>query len=152
MRLSVVIALVCLAGLVLLNSSPADLSPATVNLGKKIADVTFKDAAGKTFSLYDFKDKKAIVIVFLSFECPVSTSYSQPLANMAKEFGKHGVAFLGLTTNEDDTAAEVAKLAKRYGIPFPVVPDVKLVAADALGAQITPEVFVLDGNFILRYR
>jgi peroxiredoxin len=152
MRLSVVTALVLFSGLVLLNSSPADASPATAKLGKKIANITFKDAAGKTFSLHDFKDKKAIVIVFLSFECPVSTSYSQPLANMAKEYGKHGVVFLGLTTNDDDTAAQVAKLAKRYDIPFPVVPDVRLVAADALGAQITPEVFVLDSKFILRYR
>ena len=152
MRLSVVIALVLIAGLVPLNPSPADPSPSAANLGKKIANVTFKDANGKSFALYDFKDKKAIVVVFLSFECPVSTSYSQPLANMAKEYGKHGVAFLGLTTNEEETAAQVAKLAKRYDIPFPVVPDVKLLAADALQAKITPEVFVLDGNFILRYR
>ena len=85
MRMSVVIALVLIAGLVLLNPSPADPPPATDNLGKKIANVTFKDANGKSFALYDFKDKKAIVVVFLSFECPVSTSYSQPLANMAKE-------------------------------------------------------------------
>src|SRR5260370_688104 len=152
MRLSVVSALVLLAGLVPLNNPPADPPPSTANLGKKIANVTFKDAAGKSFSLYDFKDKKAIVVVFLSFECPVSTSYSQPLAKMAEECGKHGVAFLGLPTNEEETAAQVAKLAKRYDIPFPVVADVKLVASDARGASITPEVFVLDGDFILRYR
>src|SRR5262252_1290119 len=100
MRLSVVTTLVLIAGLVLLNPSPADPSPSTANLGK-------------TISLYDLKDKKAIVIVFLSFECPVSASYSQPLANMATEYGKHGVAFLGVTTNDEESAAQVAKLARR---------------------------------------
>jgi len=49
-------------------------------LNKKIDNVAFKTGAGKTFALTDLKDKKAIVAVFLSFDCPVSTSYAQTLA------------------------------------------------------------------------
>src|SRR6476660_742803 len=55
-------------------------------LGQKIADVTFTDAAGKKASLYDLKGKKAVVAVFISFECPVSTSYSPVLADLAKRY------------------------------------------------------------------
>jgi len=121
-------------------------------LGKKIANFTLADAHGKTWSLYDLKDRKAIVLVFLSFECPVSTSYSQPLADMAAEFGKAGVAFVGLTTNADDTAAAVAKQALHYKLPFPVLKDAAFKGADALKAELTPEAFVLDGGFVLQYR
>jgi peroxiredoxin len=117
-----------------------------------IANLTFTDSAGKTIALHDFKDKKAIVVVFLSFDCPVSTSYSQPLADMHKEYARHGVAFVGLTTNEDETPAEVEKQARHYNLPFPVLLDRGLKAADAFKAEVTPEVFVLDGSFNLRYR
>src|SRR5262249_5023863 len=113
--------------------------PNTAKVGKKIANVTFKDAAGKPAALYDLKDKKAIVIVFLSFDCPVSNSYSQPLADMAREFGKQGIAFIGLTVNQDETPAQVAKLTRDFNLPFPVYLDRNFAAVDALKAEITPE-------------
>src|SRR5581483_10213401 len=98
------------------------------------------------------KDRKAIVLVFLSFECPVSNSYAGPLADMVKEYGKHGVTFWGLTVGDDDTPAQLAQLARDFNLNFPVFHDEKLRAADALQAGFTPEVFVLDGDYVLRYR
>jgi len=106
-------------GLLIGTAIRADEPPSTANLGKKIRNFALTDAQGKAWSLYDLKDQKAIVVVFLSFECPVSTSYSQPLADMAAEFGKSRVAFVGLTTNADETPAEVAKQARIYKLPFP---------------------------------
>jgi peroxiredoxin len=147
------IVLVALAmGLVPGASSAADPAPATAGLGTRVPNLIFTDAAGKTFALHDFKNKKAVVVVFLSFDCPVSTSYSQPLAEMHKRYAGHGVAFLGLTTNEDETTAEVEKQARHYNLPFPILLDKGLKAANALKAQVTPEAFVLDGTFTLRYR
>jgi peroxiredoxin len=127
-------------------------NPSRAQLNQKIANVTLKDAAGKTTSLHDLKGKKATVVVFLSFDCPVSTSYSQPLAELAKQYAKQGVAFLGLTVNQDETPAQVAKQARAFDLPFPVYLDRKLAAADALKADVTPEVFLLDCDFVLRYR
>ena len=126
--------------------------PSSAYLGKKIGNLTFTGDNGKSQSLYDLKDQKAVVLVFLSFECPVSNSYSQPLADMAKEFGKYGVTFIGLTVNEDETPAQVAKQARHFNLNFPVYLDKKLAAANALKAELTPECFVLDGSFVLRYR
>src|SRR5262249_61181373 len=37
-------------------------------------------------------------------------------------------------------------------VPVPVFSDRKCIAADALKAEMTPEVFVLDSTFTLRYR
>ena len=129
-----------------------DKSPSKAKLGVKIPSLTFQDDLGKSTDLYDLKDKKAIVIVFLSFECPVSNSYCAFLADMAKEYGKHGVSFIGLTVNEDDSRAQVAKHVKDFSLNFPVYKDDKLTVAEALSADFTPEVFVLDGNYVLRYR
>jgi peroxiredoxin len=142
---------IVLAGL-LASPALAQREPSTAHLGKKIANLTFKDDKGATQSLYDLKNKKAIVVVFLSFDCPVSTSYARPLADMVSEFGKHGVAFIGLTTNENETPAEVAKQARHFNLNFPVYLDAKVTAANLLKADVTPECFVLDNDYVLRYR
>src|SRR5262245_60352450 len=143
----------CVAAALGIQPVPAqDKVPSTARLQTKIPNLTFRDDQGKARSLYDLKDQKAIVIVFLSFECPVSNGYCPLLIDMAKEYGKHGVSFLGLTTNDDDSPAQVAKHAKEFNPNFPVYQDAKFVAADALAADFTPEVFVLDSDYRLRYR
>src|ERR1700675_752697 len=81
----------------------AQPEPSRAKLGEKMPNLTFKDEKGKSYRLYELENKKAIALVFLSFECPVSKSYSQPLSEIAKEYEKFGVTIWGLTTNEDDT-------------------------------------------------
>src|SRR5437660_8251675 len=90
--------------------------PSQAKLGEKMPNLTFKDEKGKTHRLYELENRKAIAIVFLSFECPVSKSYSEPLSEIAKEFEKFGVTVWGLTTNDDDSAADVAKHAKQFDL------------------------------------
>jgi peroxiredoxin len=146
--------LLALSWLMLLPASllGAENTPSTDKIGKKIERVSFRDAAGKTFSLTDLKNKEAIVAIFLSFDCPVSTSYSQTLADLHKTYQARGVAFLGITANDDEDAAQAARHAAEYKIPFSVYKDEGKAAADAFKAEITPEAFVLDRHFILRYR
>jgi peroxiredoxin/mono/diheme cytochrome c family protein len=144
--------LLALAGTLLAAPCQADNAAPNAKLNKPIDNVTFQDAAGKPFALHDLKDKKAVVIVFMSFDCPVSTGYSQTLAALFQEYGDKGVAFLGVSVNEDESAAELAQRVKEFAIPFPVFKDAKGAAADALKAEVTPEAFVLDHHFILRYR
>jgi peroxiredoxin len=128
-----------------------DQKPSAAKLGQKIDDIGFKDAAGKAITLAGLQGKKATVVVFLSFDCPVSTSYSQPLADLAKAYADKGVAVVGLCPCEED-AATVAKQAAEFKLPFPVFKDGALAAADALQAGHTPEAFLLDDGRVLRYR
>src|SRR5262249_52746159 len=128
----------------------AESAPSTTLLNKKIDNVHLADAAGASPELYDLKDKKAVVIVFLSFECPVSTSYSQHLAELHRSYGNRGVAFVGVCPNESDPAV-VAKQAKEYALPFPVYADPQHGAVHALKAEAPPEGFLLAGVFVRRY-
>ncbi|GIW80469.1 MAG: thioredoxin family protein [Gemmatales bacterium] len=137
-----------------LSVSPGVVAEETLTkarLGRTIANVSFVDRSGENVHLYDLKGQ-AVVVVFLSFECPVSNSYSQALNRLAKSYGDKGVVFLGVTTNEDETAADVARHAKEFDLRFPIVKDQAFAAADAFAARITPEAFVLDKRFVLRYR
>jgi peroxiredoxin len=126
--------------------------PSNNKINKKIDNFTLKDAKGQPMALYDFKDKKAIVVVFLSFDCPVSNSYAPILAELAKTYTPQEVAFLAVNSSDEGDVIHFAKQASEYNLPFPVLKDVRHVAADAFKAEITPEVFVVDHNFVLRYR
>lgn len=143
--------LAIVALLVLNHSTPAD-PPATAGIGKKITNFTLKDGAGKAWALDDFKNKKAIVVFFLGTECPINNAYLPRLAELHKELSAKEVQLLAINSNTQDTAQQVAEHAKKHGIPFPVVKDDGSTVADQFGAQRTPEVFLLDSQFAVRYR
>ena len=143
-----ILSIACLTTL----ASADEEDAASTRLGKTIEDFKLVDGAGKQVALSDFKDRKAVVIVFLSFECPVSTGYSQTLATLHEKYQPRGVGFLGISCNPEMSAAELAKHVKECKFPFPVVHDVNFAAAEALKARVTPESFVLDRNLVLRYR
>jgi peroxiredoxin len=136
----------------LLAGAARAADPSDAKLGTKIANVTFQDAAGKTSALHDLTGKKAVVVVTLNFDCPNSTGYSATLVEMAKTYGDKGVVFLGVCPSGDEDAASVAKKSAEYKLTFPVYKDDKGAAVEALKAATTPEAFVLDHNFVLRYR
>jgi thiol-disulfide isomerase/thioredoxin len=119
-------------------------------LNKKIDNLTLPSAGGERISLHDLKDKKALVVVFLSFECPVSNSYAPILAELSQAYRDKQVAFLAIDSSED--AVQIAKQAAEFKLPFPVFKDEHFQAADAFKADTVPTAFVLDHNFILRYR
>lgn len=142
------VALVC-AG----QTAPSRADALTAaKLGQKISEVGFVDAAGKKLTLNDLKGAKATVVVFLSFDCPVSTSYSPVLMEMKKHFADRGVNFVGVCAAESETPASIAKRATDFALGFPVFSDNQAAAVTAFKAEKTPEAFLLDHNLVLRYR
>ena len=146
----------CFAFLTLLAiaapSPTADVLPANEKLNTKITNVILADASGKPVALHGSGDKKAVVIVFLSFDCPVSIGYAPVLAELAKTYEARGVTIIGVNSSDDADAVQLAKLGAEYKLPFPVLKDHSRAAADAFKANTVPEVFVLDHNAVLRYR
>jgi peroxiredoxin len=120
-------------------------------VGQPIADFTLKDYYGKTHSLSDYADKKAVVIYFTGTECPLVKLYAPRMERIAKEFGERGVAIIGINSNRQDAITEIAAHAQRHGTTFPILKDVGNKVADQFGAERTPQVFVLDRDRVVRY-
>lgn len=120
---------------------------------KPVADFSLPDprADGKKVSLADLK-QKVVVVVFVGTECPINNSYMPRLVELHKEFVDKSVAFLAINANSQDTPDRVARHAKQYELPFPVLKDAGNVVADQFGAKRTPEAFVLDAERRVRYR
>ncbi len=120
-------------------------------IGRKIENFTLSDSYGTERSLDDLKDKKAIVVAFLGTECPLANLYMPRLSQLAAQLETQGVGFLAINSNQQDSITEVNTHAKKHNVPFPVLKDPGNKIADAFGAERTPEMFVLDGNRVIRY-
>jgi peroxiredoxin len=117
-----------------------------------LAKTSFRDVAEKKVAWTELaKDRAAVVVVFLSFDCPMSNGYSTLLTELAKTYAEKKIAFVGLCPCDDDVAT-IAKLTAEYRLNFPVFKDDKLAAANALQATHTPMAFVIDAQGSVRYQ
>ena len=91
------------------------------------------------------------VVIFISTICPVSNSYNLRMKDLYREYAPKGVKFEFLNANQNETQAQVEEHARRAGFPFPVTKDVDNAMADRLGAQYTPESYVIDQDGVIRY-
>lgn len=115
-------------------------------------DIELRDARGAIRRLGEWSNHRALVIVVLGVECPLSNLYAPTLAALAREVEPLGARFLGVDANQHDTLDEIESFARRHRLAFPVVKDVGHRLADRLGAARITEAFVLDGQRAVRYR
>jgi peroxiredoxin/mono/diheme cytochrome c family protein len=119
-------------------------------IGKKIADFSLPDYRGKVHSLSEHNGKP-VVVAFIGTECPLAKTYGTRLRELASEFEKQGVVFLGMDSNQQDTLSEIGAFARAHEIAFPILKDNNNEIADRFGAVRTPEVFLLDKDHVVRY-
>ena len=110
------------------------------------------DTAGRRHTTADWADRKAVVLVFLGTECPVSNGYAPVLAALAKQANERGVAFYGIHADPDVTAEQAAKHAREYGLRFPILLDPRQQIARQAGVGTMPEAVVLTKHGTIRYR
>ena len=121
------------------------------SVGTKVDKLSLADFRGKTHALTDYSDSKLIVLAFLGVECPLCKMYGPRLEELNKQYGPQGVTFLGIDSNRQDSLTEMAAYARQHGVEFPLLKDLNNAIADTVGAERTPEVFVLDKNRVVRY-
>jgi peroxiredoxin len=126
--------------------------PPPDSLARPVANFTLPGTDGRSVSLHDFKDKRAVVVVFIGTECTLSNGLLPTVAHLHEEYAPRGVQFLAVNSNRQDTPERVAAHARKYTIPFPVLKDTGNVVADCFGARRTPEAFLLDGERKIRYQ
>ena len=91
------------------------------------------------------------VVVFISTVCPVSNNYNLRMKELYSDYAPKGVKFQFLNANQNESQMEMEEHARSVGFPFPVSKDANNVMADRLGAEYTPESFVIDREGAIRY-
>jgi peroxiredoxin len=145
-----VVSLLCIALTTCGNKSMGGNTGA-LKVGDKVEDFSLKDYNDIEHTLSQFKEKKAIVVMFISTECPASNAYNGRMAEIADEYAQKDVQFLGINANKQESVEDIAKHSKDKRFNFPVLKDWNNVIADKFGACVTPEVYLLSPDLTLLY-
>lgn len=124
------------------------LMPATQPSG--VAGIKSVDVNGVAHTLAD-TPAKAIGLIFLNTECPISSSYVPILNPLAAGQAKAGVPVYGVISDPTVTRAAAAKFQQEYKITFPILFDASGELARALKPDTTPEAFVVDRYGAVQY-
>lgn len=121
-------------------------------IGERVEDFAAKDVFGRTFSLSRVNSPKIVVLAFLGVDCPLVKRFTPRIVKLAADYESQGVLFVAVDANRQDSVTEIAAFARRQGIRFPFLKDLRQTIADRVGATRTPEAVVLDGARRIRYR
>ena len=128
----------------------------TLQIGDKAPDFKVEATDGKTHSLDDFADAKALVVFFTCNHCPYVTGSDESTRATVERFSGQGVAFIGINSNSekthqtDDFEHMVARMSE-HRFPWVYARDKSQDAAKAYGALRTPHFFVFDQDRRLVY-
>ena len=147
----------CLATMSISFGSPAAAEPNEPNttlsaIGSKLESFSLKDYQGKEWKLSEFESKKAVVFAFIGTQCPLARLYSARLVELEKQYRDRGIAFVAVDSNVQDSLAEMAAHARKFGFDFAFLKDPSQELANRMGVTRTPEVCVIDADRTIRYR
>ena len=111
------------------------------------------DLSGQAIS--PLKEKaKAVVLVFLSIDCPISNSYAPELGRLNKEFSEKGITFNAVYPNKEESTSDVREHLKKFAINFSALRDPEHELVKAAEVKVTPEVavFVPDKGLVYHGR
>lgn len=111
----------------------------------------FVDVLGDKYRLPGPDDCKAVVLLFIGNDCPISNGYSKEIVRLCKEYMPKKVAFCVVYAEADISQDDARKHAKDYGYCCPAILDPKMTLALKVGARVKPEAAVLSPKGELLY-
>lgn len=136
--------LILLAAVVL---STASLQAATPRIGDAAPNWTYLQGTdGKLHSRSDYKDAKAIVVVFLCNKCPCARGYDKRFDGFVKKYESQGIKLVAFNSNVGgiETMDDMKQRAVDGKYAFPYLKDASQKVGRSFGATSTPHAFVLD--------
>lgn len=95
-------------------------------------------------------DRKAIVLLFITHDCPISNAYVPEVQRIVKEYEARGLA-LFVVHSDGVAGADAKKHAAEFGFSVPVLLDPECKLAKFSGAHVTPEVALFAPDGALKY-
>jgi peroxiredoxin len=112
---------------------------------------SFSDTAGRIHTAADWAGKRALVLFFVSTDCPLSNRYVPEMNRIAGTYAPRGVAFYAVQGDATVPLDQVRAHVKEFGYTFPYLMDPEETLAASTGAAVTPEAAVLSSKGDLLY-
>jgi len=129
-----------------------------LSLGTIAPDFALADAVtGKTVRRDDFRDRKALLVMFICAHCPYVRHINEGLAALGKDYDGKPLAIVAISSNDAatfpaDSPAGLKQQAETFGFNFPYLYDETQAVARAYKAACTPDFFLFDADRRLAYR
>lgn len=128
-----------------------------LTLGKSLAPGTeappfaLPGVDGRTWSLEDFSDARALVVIITCNHCPYAKAYEDRFVALQREYEGRGVRLVAINPNDDraypeDSFDAMKKRAKDKGFNFPYLRDESQEVARAYDAVCTPDIYLFDAH------
>ena len=127
-------------------------------LGTAAPDFSLADvASGRTVTLQDFEDQKALLVMFICRHCPYVAHVRPAIAGLAREHVGSGLGIVAISANDpatypEDSPEGLAAEVIEAGYTFPYLFDETQEVAKAYTAACTPDFFLFDRDRRLAYR
>ncbi len=129
-----------------------------LELGTKAPDFNLTDVVTEqTVSLNTFKDKKALLVMFICKHCPFVKHVQEQLAMLGKDYQEKSVGIAAISSNDiesypEDAPDSLKQQAEEQGFSFPYLFDESQEVAKSYTAKCTPDFFLFDKERKLVYR
>lgn len=123
-----------------------------VAIGVAVGVLTLETLDGFQTALSNYEERRGTVLVFMSSRCPVTVDSIDAINRTHERYRQREVLFVGLVANDEETNDEIRAFCQRRGVRFPVYRDRGGAVAKRLGAEFTPQAFLVDNNGVLVYR
>ncbi|MCE9554032.1 MAG: redoxin domain-containing protein [Planctomycetes bacterium] len=116
--------------------------------GGRAPRAELKSIYSTTHKVAEFRQAgtKAVALVFVTDTCPVAQRYLPRLRELHEAYHDRGVQFLAIYCGTGVDVWKMAQHAHDQDVPFPVLLDVEQRLAGELGAERTPEAFLLNNK------
>lgn len=106
---------------------------------------------GKTYSLKDFEDAKALLIVFMCNHCPYVKPKIDELKRITADYKDKGLVVVGINPNDaenypEDSFESMKEMVEERNVNFHYLRDKSQKVAKSYGAVCTPDPFLFDEN------
>jgi peroxiredoxin len=129
-----------------------------LELGTEAPDFALVDVVtGKLVRRDDFRDKKALLVMFICAHCPYVKHIEKTLGKLGSDYAGKPVAIVAISSNDvtthpGDSPEGLKAQAEANSFPFPYLYDESQAIARAYKAACTPDFFLFDSGFKLVYR
>ena len=109
-----------------------------------------RDTQGAVHTTSEWAGHRAVVLFFVTIDCPVGNSYVPEMNRLRDAYSARGVAFYAVQADPTVKEADVAKYAKDYHYGFPLLLDPQQILVRHANATITPQTAILapDGKLV----
>jgi peroxiredoxin len=113
--------------------------------------LSLADTSGRVHTAADWAGKRAVVLLFVSTDCPLSNRDVPEMNRIASAYAPRGVVFYAVQGDATVPLDQVRAHVKEFGYTFPYLIDPEESLAADTGAITTPEAAVLSPRGDLLY-